>query len=32
MKKFFVSVVALFEATSAFAADPIFGPAKPPVK
>lgn len=32
MKKFFVSVVALFAATSAFAADPIFGPAKPPVK
>lgn len=32
MKKFLVSVVAIFAATSAFAADPIFGPAKPPVK
>lgn len=32
MKKFLVSVVALFATTSAFAADPIFGPAKPPVK
>jgi opacity protein-like surface antigen len=32
MKKFFVSVVALLAATSAFAADPVFGPAKPPVK
>ena len=31
MKKFFVSLVAVFAATSAFAADPIFG-AKPPVK
>ena len=32
MKKFLVSMVAVFAATSAFAADPIFGPAKPPVK
>lgn len=32
MKKFLVSVVAIFAATSAFASDPIFGPAKPPVK
>jgi hypothetical protein len=31
MKKFLVSMVAIFAATSAFAADPIFG-AKPPVK
>ena len=31
MKKFLVSVVAVLAATSAFAADPIFGP-KPPVK
>ena len=31
MKKFFVSMVAVLAATSAFAADPIFG-AKPPVK
>lgn len=32
MKNFLVSVVALLASTSAFAADPIFGPAKPPVK
>lgn len=32
MKKFLVSVVALIATTSAFAADPFFGPAKPPVK
>ena len=32
MKKFLVSMVAFLAATSAFAADPIFGPAKPPVK
>jgi len=31
MKKFLVSIIAVFAATSAFAADPIFG-AKPPVK
>jgi len=31
MKKFLVSLVAVFAATSVFAADPIFGP-KPPVK
>jgi hypothetical protein len=31
MKKFLVSMIAVFAATSAFAADPIFG-AKPPVK
>ena len=31
MKKFLVSMVAVFAVTSAFAADPIFG-AKPPVK
>lgn len=31
MKKFLVSIVAVLAATSAFAADPIFG-AKPPVK
>ena len=31
MKKFFVSMVAVLAATSAFASDPIFG-AKPPVK
>jgi hypothetical protein len=31
MKKFLVSMVAVLAATSAFAADPIFG-AKPPVK
>ena len=32
MKKFLVSVVALLATTSAFAVDPMFGPAKPPVK
>jgi opacity protein-like surface antigen len=32
MKKFLVSAVAFLATTSAFAADPIFGPAKPPVK
>ena len=32
MKKFLVSMVAVLAATSAFAADPVFGPAKPPVK
>jgi len=31
MKKFLVLMIAVFAATSAFAADPIFG-AKPPVK
>jgi hypothetical protein len=31
MKKFLFTVVALLATTSAFAADPIFGPAKPPV-
>ena len=32
MKNILLSLVALCVATSAFAADPIFGPAKPPVK
>lgn len=31
MKKFLFSVVAIIASTSAFAAEPIFGPAKPPV-
>jgi hypothetical protein len=32
MKKFLVSMVAVFAATSAFANGSVFGPAKPPVK
>ncbi len=32
MKKILLTVIALIATTSAFAADPIFGPAKPPVK
>ena len=32
MKNILLSLVALCVATSAFSADPIFGPAKPPVK
>ncbi len=32
MKKFLVSIVAVFATTAAFANGPVFGPAKPPVK